>query len=294
MSRSLAVAVIAVGAAASTYLQSYLTTNVGQWVMHDLRKVLYHHIHRLSLAEHDAQRTGDLISRVTSDIQTIQDFVTSALLAILTSVLVLVGITGVMLYLNWRFTLISLTIAPLLFLVVFVFTRRIKQASRDVRKKEGQLLSMVQEVFSSIRVVKAFAREEYEQRRFELQSLDNVETTLAARNIKMTLAPVVEIIVAIGTCLMLWYGARLVLAGQLTPGALVVFLLYLGKMYKPMRDLSKMTDTVSKAAVSLERIREVLDTDSGVRDRPHAQEGGALQAAGSRSTACRSRTTPRT
>ena len=275
----LAVAAIAVGAAASTYLQSYLTTNVGQWVMHDLRKVLYHHIHRLSLAEHDATRTGDLITRVTSDIQTIQDFVTSALLAILTSVLVLVGITGVMLYLNWRFTLISLTIAPLLFLVVFVFTRRIKQASRDVRKKEGQLLSMVQEVFSSIRVVKAFAREEYEQRRFELQSLDNVETTLAARNVKMTLAPVVEIIVAIGTCLMLWYGARLVLAGQLTPGALVVFLLYLGKMYKPMRDLSKMTDTISKAAVSLERIREVLDTDSGVRDRPHARKASRFTGA---------------
>jgi ATP-binding cassette, subfamily B, bacterial len=267
-----AVAVIAIGAAASTYLQGYLTTNVGQRVMHDLRRMLYHHIHRLSLAEHDEKRTGDLISRVTSDIQTIQDFVSTALLAILTSVLVLVGIVGVMFYLNWRFTLISLTIAPLLFLVVYVFTRRIKKASRDVRKKEGELLSIVQEVFSSIRVVKAFAREEYEQRRFELQSLDNMETTLAARNIKMLLAPVVEIIVAIGTCLMLWYGARLVLAGDLTPGALVVFLLYLGKMYKPMKDLSKMTDTVSKASVSLERIREVLDMESGVRDVPHARK----------------------
>src|SRR3954471_47423 len=271
------VAIIAVIAAASAYLQSYLTTNVGQWVMHDLRKVLYRHIHRLSLAEHDAQRTGDLISRVTSDIQTIQDFVTSALLAILTSVLVLVGIVGVMLYLNWRFTLISLTIAPLLFLVVFFFTRQIKKASRNVRKKEGELLSIVQEVFSSIRVVKAFAREEYEERRFAVQSLDNVETTLAARNIKMALAPVVEIIVAIGTGLMLWYGARLVLAGQLTPGALVVFLLYLGKMYKPMRDLSKMTDTVSKASVSLERIREILETESGVRDVPHARKASRFK-----------------
>ena len=273
----LAVAVIAVGAAASTYLQTYLTTNVGQWVMHDLRRVLYHHIHRLSLAEHDATRTGDLISRVTSDIQTIQDFVTSALLAIVTSVLVLAGIVGVMLYLNWRFTLISLSIAPLLFLVVYVFTRRIKKAARDVRKKEGELLSIVQEVFSSIRVVKAFAREEYEERRFERQSLDNVETTLAARNLKMMLAPVVEIIVAIGTCLMLWYGARLVIADQLTAGALVVFLLYLGKMYKPMRDLSKMTDTVSKASVSLERIREVLETESGVRDVRHARKAGRFK-----------------
>jgi len=273
----LAVAVIAAGAAASTYLQSYLTTNVGQWVMHDLRRVLYHHIHRLSLAEHDATQTGDLISRVTSDIQTIQDFVTSALLEILTSVLVLAGIVGVMLYLNWRFTLISLSIAPLLFLVVYVFTKRIKKATRDVRKKEGELLSIVQEVFSSIRVVKAFAREDYEERRFERQSLDNVETTLAARNIKMLLAPVVEIIVATGTCLMLWYGARLVMANQLTAGALVVFLLYLGKMYKPMRDLSKMTDTVSRASVSLERIRDVLDTESGVRDVPHARKAGRFK-----------------
>jgi ATP-binding cassette subfamily B protein len=275
----MAVAAIAVGAAASSYLQNYLTTTVGQQVMHDLRLVLYHHIHRLSLAEHDEKRTGDLISRVTSDIQTIQDFVTSALLGILTNTLTLVGIVGVMLYLNWRFTLVSLSIAPLLFIVIYVFTRRIKKASRDVRKKEGELLSIVQEVFSSIRVVKAFAREEYEQRRFEVQSLDNVETTLRARNIKMLLPPVVEIIVATGTCLMLWYGARLVLSGGLTAGSLVMFLLYLGKMYKPMKDLSKMTDAVSKAGVSLERIREVLDTEGGLRDRPRARKAGRFTGA---------------
>jgi subfamily B ATP-binding cassette protein MsbA len=267
----LAVAVIAVTGAASSYLTSYFTSCAGQWVMHDLRRTLYHHIHRLSLAEHDERRTGDLIGRVTSDIDSIQDFVTSALLGMLTSVLTLVGILGVMLYLNWRFTLISLAVAPVLFLVVYIFTRRIKKASRDVRKQESELVSIVQEVFSSIRVVKAFAREDYEEDRFEQQSLTNVETALLARRIKMLLSPVVEIIVAVGTCLMLAYGARLVLGGQLTAGALVVFLLYLGKMYKPMRDLSKMTDTVSRAGVAFERIREVLDTEGGVRDRPHAK-----------------------
>jgi ATP-binding cassette, subfamily B, bacterial len=266
----LAVAVIAVVGALSSLLEKYLTTSVGQWVMHDLRRTLYHHIHRLSLAEHDAKRTGDLIGRVTSDIEAIQDFVTTALLGILANVLTLAGIIGVMLYLNWRFTLISLSIAPLLFLVVYIFTRRIKKASRDLRKKESELVSIVEEVFSSIRVVKAFAREDYEERRFERQSLENVEMALVARSIKMKLSPIVEIIVATGTCLMLGYGARLVLAGQLTVGALVVFLLYLGKMYKPMRDLSKMTDTVSKAAVGFERIREVLDTESGMRDQPGA------------------------
>jgi subfamily B ATP-binding cassette protein MsbA len=267
----LAVAVIAVVGALSSYLENYVTTSVGQWVMHDLRRTLYHHIHRLSLAEHDEKRTGDLIGRVTSDIEAIQDFITTALLGILTSVLTLLGLVGVMFYLNWRFTLISLSIAPGLFLVVYIFTRRIKKASRDVRKKESELLSIVEEVFSSIRVVKAFAREDYEERRFERQSLENVEMVLVARGIKTKLSPIVEIIVAAGTCLMLGYGARLVLAGQLTAGALVVFLLYLGKMYKPMRDLSKMTDTVSKAAVGFERIREVLEAESGMRDLPGAR-----------------------
>ena len=126
-------------------------------------------------------------------------------------------------------------------------------------------------------MVKAFAREDYEERRFERQSLDNVETALVARSIKMKLSPVVDIIVAMGTCLMLGYGARLVMAGQLTAGRLVVFLLYLGKMYKPMRDLSKMTDTVSKAGVGFERIREILETESGVRDLPRARQATGLQ-----------------
>ena len=273
----LAVAVIAVVNALSSYLEKYLTTSVGQWVMHDLRRTLYHHIHRLSLAEHDQKRTGDLIGRVTSDIEAVQSFVTSALLGILTNILTLVGIIGVMLYLNWRFTLISLAIAPLLFLVVYFFTRRIKKASRDLRKKQSELVSLVEEVLSSVRVVKAFAREEYEERRFESQSLENVESALAARKIKSKLSPVVEIIVGTGTCLMLGYGARLVLAGELTAGALVVFLLYLGKMYKPMRDLAKMTDTVSSAAVGFERVREVLETEGGVRDLPKAEKAPRFQ-----------------
>ncbi len=272
-----AVAAIAIAGAASSYLENYLTTSAGQQVMHDLRRTLYHHIHRLSLAEHDKKRTGDLIGRVTSDIDRIQDFVTSALLGIVTSVLTLLGILAVMLYMSWRFTLISLSVAPVLFLVVYGFTRRIKKASRDVRKKESELISTVEEVFSSIRLVKAFAREDYEERRFERQSLDNVETALLAQRIKMRLSPLVDIIVAVGTCLMLGYGARLVMAEQLTAGGLVVFLVYLGKMYKPMRDLSKMTDTVSKAGVGLERIREILETESGVRDLPRARQATAFK-----------------
>ena len=266
-----AVAVIAITGAVSSYFEKYLTTNVSQWVGHDLRRTLYHHIQWLSLAEHDKSRTGDLITRVTSDIEGVQDFINSALLGILVNVLTLLGMIGVMFYLNWRFTLIALSVSPALFLVVYYYTRRIKRASRAVRKKESELLSLVEEVLTSIRVVKAFAREEYEQKRFESESLENVEAGLQARSVKARLAPVVEVIVAIGTCLVLWYGARLALSGQLTTGTLIVFLLYLGKMYKPMRDLSKMTDTVSKAMVGYERIQEVLETESRVQDEPGAR-----------------------
>jgi len=266
-----AVALIAIVGAVSSYFEKYLTTSVGQWVGHDLRRTLYHHIHRLSLAEHDESRTGDMITRITGDIGAVQNFINSALLGILVNVMTLVGMIGVMFYLNWRFTLIALSVAPVLFLVVYQFTRRIKKASRAVRKKESDLLSMVEEVLTSIRVVQAFAREDYEERRFESESLANVEAGLQARSLKAKLSPVVEVIVAIGTCLVLGYGARLALAGQLSAGVLIVFLLYLGKMYKPMRDLSKMSDTISKAMVGYERIQEVLEIESRVRDAPRAR-----------------------
>jgi ATP-binding cassette, subfamily B, bacterial len=261
-----AVLAIAVLDAVCTYAEKYLTTSVGQWVTYDLRRAIYSHIQRLSLAFHDQKRTGDLISRVTSDIDAIQSFITSGLLGALINVITLLGMVGVMFYLNWRFTLIALSVAPVLFVIVYIYTRRIKSASRQVRKKEGQITSVVEEVLSSIRVVKAFAREEYEVKRLEEESLEGVEIALRARGLKAKLTPIVDIIVAIGTCLVLWFGARLVLGGALSAGSLVVFILYLGKMYKPMQELSKMTDTYSKAAVGYERIQEVLETHKEIKD----------------------------
>jgi len=273
----LAVIVIAVLGALSAYAEKYLTTSVGQWVMHDLRRVLYHHIQRLSLAYHDQKPTGDLISTVTADIDSIQDFISQALLGIVVSVLTLVGMLIVMFYLNWRFTLIALSVTPVLFAVVYTYTKRITQASRALRKKEGEVVSVVSEVLSSMRVVKAFAREDYEEERLAQQSLENVEIALKARSLKAKLAPVVQVIVAVGTCLVLWYGVNLVLRGEMTSGSLLVFLLYLGKMYKPMRDLSKMTDTMSKAAVGYERIHDVIETEDVVRNLPGAKKAPSFK-----------------
>jgi len=180
----------------------------------------------------------------------------------------------VMFYISWRLTVVALATAPFLFVIAWYYSRRIKKASKAVRSMEGELVSNVSDILSSIHVVQAFAREDYEDRRFAWESRENVEAGLQARTTKATLTPSVEMVTAIGTCMILGYGARLVLASQaagdqvMTAGVLIVFLSYLGKMYKPMRDLSKMSDTVSKAAVGYERIDELLKTESRVRNLP--------------------------
>jgi ATP-binding cassette, subfamily B, bacterial len=268
---------VAIFGAACSYAEKYLTTSAGQWMMHDLRRTVYSHVQRLSLSYHDNKQTGDLLSRVTSDIDSVQSFVASGVLGAVINLLTLFGMVGAMFYINWRFTLIALSVAPVLFVVIYSFTRRIKQAAREVRKKEGEIVSVIQEVLTSIRVVKAFAREEYEQRRLEEESLESVEIALRARSLKARLSPIVEIIVAVGTALVLWFGAHMVLAGQLSAGSLVVFILYLGKMYKPMQELSKTTDAFSKATVGYERIREILDTQREVADLPGARPAPPLK-----------------
>jgi subfamily B ATP-binding cassette protein MsbA len=273
----LAVIAIAILDAVSTYFEKYFTTSVGQWVTYDLRRALYAHIQRLSLAFHDQKRTGDLISRVTSDVDDIQSFITSGLLSSVINVLTLAGMVSVMFWINWRFTLIALSVAPALFTVVYTYTRRIKKATRKVRKKESEVFSVVEEVLSSIRVVKAFARERYEQERLEEASLAEVESALKARSLKAKLTPLVDLIVAVGTFLVLWFGAHLTLTGALSVGSMVLFIQYLSKMYKPMQELSKMTDTYSKAAVGYERIQEIMQTNNEVRDLKGARPVGRIK-----------------
>jgi ATP-binding cassette, subfamily B, bacterial len=269
---ALAVLVIAAIGALCSYSEKYLTTNIGQWVAHDLRQTLYSHIQQLSLAYHDRKRTGDLISRLTGDIDAIQSFIASGILSGLINSLALVGMVAVMFYIDWRFTLIALSVAPVLFAVVYRYTRRIKEASLEVRRKEGEIVSVIQEVFSSIRVVKAFAQEEYEQQRLEKKSLESIKIARRARSLKVRLSPFVDMIVAVGTCLVLWFGGQMALRGILSAGSLVLFIWYLAKMYKPMRELSKMTDAYAKATVGYERIRELLQTEHEIEDRPDARQ----------------------
>jgi subfamily B ATP-binding cassette protein MsbA len=276
-----AAAVIAIAAigALSSYTEKFLSTTVAKRVGYELRHMLYHHVQRLSLSFYEQRKTGDMVVRLTSDIDATEDLISSAALGIALNLLTLAGMMAVMFYLDWRFSLIGLSVAPLLFVIVYRLTRGIKNATRAVKRKESELASVVQESIASVRVVKAFAREDFEEKRLDEQSQESVALSLRARSMKARLPPLVDILVAIGTCLVLWFGVRLVLDGRLTAGALLVFILYLGKMYKPMKDLAKTADTWSKAAVGFERIGEILAIERQVRDYPNARPAPRLEGA---------------
>lgn len=266
-----AVLLIAMLDAFCSYWEKYTTTSVGQWVTHDLRRMLYAQVQRLSLSYHDTSKTGDLISRVTTDIDSIQSFIVSGLLSILVDIATILGMIGVLFYLSWKLTLIALAVVPILFAIVYTYTRRVKKASREVRKQEGKMISVVQEVISSIRVVKAFSREEYEQHRLEGESLETVEASLRARTLKAKLVPIVNIVTAVGTCLVLYFGGNLALNSDMTGGKIYIFIAYIASMYKPMQDISKIMDSYSKADIGYERIKEVIGNKNEMRDVPRAK-----------------------
>jgi len=268
---SLALVLIAIAGAVSTYTHKYLSMTVGKRVGYDLRHMLYHHIQRLSLSFYETRRTGDMVIRLTSDIEAAEDFITNAVLGIVLNLLTLAGMLAVMIAMDWQFSLIALSVAPLLFVLVYRYTRRIKAATRAVKRKESELASVVQESIASARIVKTCAREEFEEDRLDREGQESVAINMQARSVKAILSPLVDVIVAIGTCLVLWFGARMVLDDRLTAGALLVFLLYLAKMYKPMKDLSKLTDTLSKAAIAFERVGEIMAVEGVVQDLPGAR-----------------------
>jgi ATP-binding cassette, subfamily B, bacterial len=266
-----AVVAIALVGAVSSYIEKYLSTTVGKRVGYDLRHALYHHLQRLSLSFYEHRRTGDMVVRLTNDINAVETFISGTVLGIVLDVLKLGGMLGVMFYLDWRFSLIGLSIAPVLFFITYRLMHRIKEAAREVKRKESELASVVQESIASARVVKAFAREDFEEHRLDRHSLASVDAALRARSVRARLSPLIDMVIAIGTCFVLYFGARFALDGRLTAGALVLYVLYLAKMYKPIKDLSKTADTFSSAAVAFERIDEILSVERQIVDRPGAR-----------------------
>jgi subfamily B ATP-binding cassette protein MsbA len=264
-----ATVVIALLQSASAYLNAYYTVSIGQWIAHDLRHSVYAHLQRLSLSYYDKQQVGPLISTITDDINAVQDFASTSLLDIVIDGLTIAGMLAVMFTLNWRFTIVALAVVPLIVLFAVRLRGVVKQATRDLRQKQSEIVTIVQEGLGAIRVVKAFAQGRFERARLDAKSVESVEAALYARRVRSLLGPVVTGVVAIGTAAVLWFGARQVLAGAMTAGALVVFMTYLGKLFRPIQDLAKASTNIAQAAVGLERVMAVLDADERLPRAAH-------------------------
>jgi ABC-type multidrug transport system fused ATPase/permease subunit len=274
---ALSAILIAVIGSLASYIDNYYTESVGQWVAHDLRMRTYHHLQRLSLAYYDSHQTGVLLSTITDDIQTIQSFASSATLGILVDLLTIVGMLGLMFWLNWDFALVAVGITPFLLLFVSRFKRAVKKATHEVRHRQAEIVAVVQQGLQSVRVVKAFGRQDLEQEELNEASHATVDAALKARRVKSMLSPVVTVTVAFCTAFVLWRGASLILIGTMTAGALTVFLAYLTKFFKPVQDLAKMTNSIAQAAVGVDRIQAILDTDSVIHELPDAREPEAVR-----------------
>lgn len=262
---------IALLQAVAAYVNEYYTAGVGQRIAHDLRQSVYAHLHRLSMSYYDRRQIGPLIGTITDDINAVQDFASTSLLDILIDSLTIMGMLAVMFSLNWRFTLVALAVTPPLAFFVYRLRTVVKTATHDVRRRQSELLSIVQEGLGSIRVVKAFAQGAFERGRLGAKSLESVEAALHARRVRSLIGPMVTGLVALGTAAVLWFGAHLVLTDAMTAGALVVFLTYLGKLFRPIQELARASTNIAQAAVGLERVRAVLDADEKLPRSPHAR-----------------------
>ena len=274
---AMAVVGIALADGVASYVESYLTERVGQEVANDLRIRVYDHLECLSFTYYDTHDTGVLLSTITDDVATVQDFVATSTLSILVDLMTIAAMLGVMFWLNWRFTLFLCGIAPVLLFFIARFRRAVKHATREVRRRESDIVAVIQSGLQSIRTVQAFDARDVELARLRDASDATVAAALSARRVKSLLSPGIDLIVAICTALVLWRGAGLTVSGAMTVGSLVVFLTYLGKFFKPVQDLAKMTNTIAQTNVALERIESILDIEIAVRERQGARPPAAVR-----------------
>jgi len=274
---AIAVVIIAVFGAAASYVANYYTTSVGQWVANDLRLRTYHHLQQLSLSYYDSHQTGTLLSTLTSDVQTIQGFASSSTLGMLVDLLTIVGMLFIMFWLNWNFTLIAVAVTPFMLFLVSRFKKAVKKATHEVRKEQSKIVTVVEQGLQSMRVVKAFGRQDLAEKELAQVSQATVEASLRARRVKALLSPIVAITVALCTAIVLWRGSALILAGLMTVGGLTVFLSYLNKFFKPVQDLATMTNAIAQTAVAVDRIRGILDADTIIPERLNARDPQGLK-----------------
>ena len=269
--------VIALGSGLFSYAQIFITSSIGYRMVYALRRELFSHLQTLSLSFHNQSRSGDLLTKIAGDTNTLKDIFADSILKFTTYLLTVAGMFAVMFALNWRIGLIALATMPFLSYSLFHLYRKTKASVKTQRRQEGKVASRMSEVLSAIPLVQAFAREKYEEERFDAVTADTVRESIRVARLEAAATRSSEIITAVGTAAAVSFGALLVLKHKMLPGELTVVVGYLTNMYKPMRSLAKLSTDFSKAMASADRISEVLDTEPEIQDRPDAIEPVSLR-----------------
>jgi ATP-binding cassette subfamily B protein len=233
---------------------------------------MYEHLHRMSFSFFDRIEVGRVMSRLTSDVNALNELVSSGILNVFNDTFILVGTVVILLRLNWRLALVTFAIMPLLVLLATKFRWRLHRAYHEVRRKAATVNANLQESISGIRVTQSFSREGENAQRFDATNADNMQANMSAAQLNAAFGPLVEVVATVGICAVIWYGGVQIRLGVMTVGAVFAFLRYVQRFFMPIRDLSQVYNIWQAATVSIDRIFELLDAPPGVQDAPDAME----------------------
>jgi ABC-type multidrug transport system fused ATPase/permease subunit len=269
-----------VGLSALTdYWSTTLMAGTGERLGNDIRESLFEHLQALSLRYHGENKVGDLASRVSGDVDRIQDMMVQTLAILLPNILLIGGMVTVMFVVDPVFAALCLAAFPFLALTVFRSTLQLKQATRRARRLGGEVAAATTETLGAIQVVQAFSLEEQSQSKFRNLNRASLAATLEAVRHQARLSPAVDVAAALSTAVVFWFGANRVLSGTLSLGLLLVFMAYVASLYKPVRNLAKLGYITSRGIVSAERVQGILAEAPDVRDAPYAMAAPAFRGA---------------
>ena len=256
----------------ATVWQRYITGWVGQKVIYDLRDSVFSHLQTLSLRFYDNREMGDTISRMTNDIDRLNELLSNGLVTLVNTFLGLGGVILAMVLMNLKLSLITFAVLPLMYFTTIIFRTWIGAAYREIRKKIAKVTSHVEEGISGVRIIQSFAQEDRNMAEFRSVNQENRVINLEAAVVRSMFFPTMEVIGAMGTAAVLWFGGMALLRGDITFGVVVAFLLYLFRFFEPIRGLTMLYDEILAAMAAAERIFEMVDTRSDIIDPPEAIE----------------------
>ncbi len=243
-----------------------MAVRLGQQLSHELREDVFRHLQSLSLKYFDKRQTGALIGRVTRDTQSLEDVLVESIQMFFSNILLFFGIGAVLLWMNWKLTLLVFIPAPFVMVLTKIFWPRIMNGWRRAWHLHSRLTATVSDSLAGVRVVRAFAKEDREVQRFDKHSLELRQANITAEHMWVTFFPFLFFIVSLGSLMVWYFGGQSVIRGEMTLGTFFLFLGYLGAFYGPLQYMSRVTDFLSRSLASAERVFEVLDTESDVKD----------------------------